>query len=86
MFKEEFHVHDNGPMTYFLGIEVDKNPNEEFIKLSQRKYIEDMLDDTYTMSSFLYARLIVEQRYLISCTRLDISFTGHVLSHHMRAP
>ena len=40
--REQFHMSDLGSLSYFLGIEV--TPSPEGYYLSQRKYIQDLLD------------------------------------------
>ncbi|MCO5574563.1 hypothetical protein L7F22_028351 [Adiantum nelumboides] len=41
--SREYPMTDKGPMTYFLGIEVIRDPAGKFIQLSQSKYIEELL-------------------------------------------
>jgi hypothetical protein len=38
---EQFEISDLGPLSYFLGIEVQHSPKKYF--LSQSKYIEDLI-------------------------------------------
>ncbi|MCO5559767.1 hypothetical protein L7F22_013370 [Adiantum nelumboides] len=107
--SQEFPVTDKGPMTYFLGIEVIRDPAGKFIQLSQSKYIEELLFygmsasapeltplpvkhklapkfHAYTRTDALYCpslhfpKFCGQLRYLISCTRFDLCYTGHILS------
>ncbi|MCO5591036.1 hypothetical protein L7F22_045012 [Adiantum nelumboides] len=114
--SQEFPVTDKGPMTYFLGIEVIRDPAGKFIQLSQSKYIEELLlfygmsassleltplpvkhklapefhaytrTDALYSPSFHFPKFCGQLRYLISCTRFDLCYTGHILSRSMSKP
>ncbi|MCO5557882.1 hypothetical protein L7F22_011454 [Adiantum nelumboides] len=114
--QQEFPITDKGPMTYFLGIEVKRDPNGKYIRLSQLRYIEELvvyynmstcsfessplplkhnlapefhaytLADSMFWPSFHYPRFCGQIRYLISCTRFDLCYTGHILSRSMSRP
>ncbi|MCO5595003.1 hypothetical protein L7F22_049040 [Adiantum nelumboides] len=114
--SQEFSVTDKGPMTYFLGIEVLRDPAGKFIQLSQSKYIEELLlfygmsasapeltplpvkhklapefhaytrTDALYCPSFHFPKFCGQLRYLISCTRFDLCYTGHILSRPMSKP
>ncbi|MCO5578759.1 hypothetical protein L7F22_032605 [Adiantum nelumboides] len=107
---------DKGSMTYFLGIEVIRDPAGKFIQLSQSKYIEEFLlfygmsasapeltplsvkhklapkfhaytrTDALYCPSFHFPKFCGQLRYLISCTRFDLCYTGHILSRSMSKP
>ena len=116
MLASEFPISDKGPMSYFLGIEVRRDPKGEFITLSQTHYIREILkqhhmssctsantpivpasklapeyhpysaEDAHFMHDFPYNRLLGKIRYLITCTRLDLTFAGHILSRALQSP
>lgn len=115
LLSAEFPITDKGEMTYFLGIQVVRDPNHKWIKLSQSSYVSEILIafDMHTSShaptpiplkklapeyynlctenelfdpSFAYDRFCGQIRYLITCTRLDICYTGHILSRALSKP
>ncbi|MCO5563404.1 hypothetical protein L7F22_017045 [Adiantum nelumboides] len=114
--QHEFPITDKGPMTYFLGIEVLRHPEGKWIKLSQSKYIDELLlyygmgstsfesaplplkhnlapefhgytpFDSLFWPSLHFPRFCGQLCYLISCTRFDLCYTGHILSRSMSKP
>ncbi|MCO5582554.1 hypothetical protein L7F22_036451 [Adiantum nelumboides] len=114
--SQEFPVTDKGPMSYFLGIQVMRDPLRKTISLSQSQYIEELLlfygmsassheltplplehklapefhaythADALYCPSFHFPKFCGQIRYLISCTRFDLSYVRHLLSRSMAKP
>ncbi|MCO5549095.1 hypothetical protein L7F22_002561 [Adiantum nelumboides] len=116
MLASSFPISDKGPMDFFLGITVFRDPHGRFIKLSQSHYIMQILQefdmhsangqrtplalnarlapklhpyakaDATALQDFKYNKLIGQLRYLITCTRLDLCYAGHILSRVLLLP
>lgn len=59
----EFSLKDMGDLNYFLRIEVDRSKKR--IKLSQRKYINDLLVKTKMHGEKSYSKPMITERQLL---------------------
>lgn len=60
-------------------------PLEPKQKLSREFHTYTPSDEAY-LPDFPYYQFCGETRYLITCTRLDTCYTGHILSRAMQSP
>ena len=86
MFISEFPVIDNGPIQYFLGIQVIRDSHGNFISLSQEKYIEETLAHA-NMSNSTYAPtpMVVNAKLApkdLPYTHIDKSFMHDIPYDH----
>ena len=99
---EQFQMSDLGPLSYFLGIEVQHSPKGYF--LSQSKYIEDLIGCSRTAATPMDLHLqlrptdgtpledpsryrhIVGSLVYLTVTKPDIAHVVHILSQFVSAP